>query len=401
MKDNNAYLADVNVDDYSQYLQVLLDTAKHNIKADVGYIARFHDKEKIILLLNGNGEKNLGKLHIGSRIALEDSLCHQVATQGKSYLLTASDTNPFLTLYDFPVKAFLAVPVFLGDDDLFGAMCFLCSNDGQHLNDNAINIVHALSQVAGTFLGHKKNELKAFEERRQSFEYLFHNNPHHMVYQPIVNLLDNKIVGIEALSRFDTTPNKPPSHWFHEAWEFGLGIDLEIRALQSVIREINNMPEDIFICINMSPLTVTSQALQNALNIESASRIVIEITEHKTIVEYAPIIEALRALKKLSIRVAIDDVGTGYSGLYHILQIKPDLLKLDISLTRNIHQDPAKQALASAIVAFSARIGATIIAEGIETKEEADALRVLGIGYGQGFYFAKPHGLPLRLQIEP
>src|SRR5690606_21961520 len=150
--------------------------------------------------------------------------------------------------------------------------------------------------------------------------------------------------------------------------------------------EINNMPEDIFICINMSPLTVTSQALQNALNIESASRIVIEITEHKTIVEYAPIIEALRALKKLSIRVAIDDVGTGYSGLYHILQIKPDLLKLDISLTRNIHQDPAKQALASAIVAFSSRIGAAIVAEGIESKEEADALRVLGVGYGQGFY---------------
>src|SRR5690606_23920471 len=241
---------------------------------------------------------------------------------GKSCLITAADSTRFSGLYDFPVRAVLAVPVFFPDNDLFGAMCFLCSNDGLHLNDNAINIVSALSQVAGTFLGHKKNELHAFEERRQSFEYLFHNNSHHMVYQPIVNLLDNKIVGIEALSRFDTTPHKSPSHWFHEAWEFGLGIDLEIRALQAVISEINSLPEDIFVCINMSPLTVTSPALQDALKTECASRIVIEMTEHKTIAEYDPIIDALQTLKKLIIRVAIDDVGTGYSGLYHILQIK-------------------------------------------------------------------------------
>ena len=94
-------------------------------------------------------------------------------------------------------------------------------------------------------------------------------------------------------------------------------------------------------------------------------------------------------------RVAVDDAGAGFASLQHILRLAPDMIKLDMTLTRAIHTDPVRRALASALVSFADEMDATIVAEGIEDADEANTLLQLGIRYGQGYHLGRPTALPL------
>jgi EAL domain-containing protein (putative c-di-GMP-specific phosphodiesterase class I) len=116
----------------------------------------------------------------------------------------------------------------------------------------------------------------------------------------------------------------------------------------------------------------------------------LEITEHEAIDDYATLADALAPLRERGLRVAVDDVGAGYASLRHALQLAPDMVKMDISLTRDIDRDAGRRALATALISFAAETDMTIVAEGIETAGELHALRELGVKYGQGFYLARP-----------
>ena len=119
-------------------------------------------------------------------------------------------------------------------------------------------------------------------------------------------------------------------------------------------------------------------------------RIVLEITEHEAIDDYGGLAEALEPLRARGLGVAVDDVGAGYASLRHALQLAPDMVKMDISLTHDIDRDAGRRALAAALISFAAETDMTIVAEGIETAGELHALRQLGVRYGQGFYLARP-----------
>jgi EAL domain-containing protein (putative c-di-GMP-specific phosphodiesterase class I) len=121
-----------------------------------------------------------------------------------------------------------------------------------------------------------------------------------------------------------------------------------------------------------------------------AERIVLEITEHAHVEDYDALLCALEPLRKNGVRLAVDDAGAGYSGLQHILQIRPDFIKLDMALTRHIDLDPARRALASALVAFARDTGSRIIAEGVETASELNTLRGIGIEKAQGYFLGRP-----------
>jgi EAL domain-containing protein (putative c-di-GMP-specific phosphodiesterase class I) len=131
-----------------------------------------------------------------------------------------------------------------------------------------------------------------------------------------------------------------------------------------------------------------------ALGDADAERIVVEVTEHEAIEDYPRLRSAVDALRGLGVRLAIDDAGAGYASLRHILQLSPDFIKLDIALTRDIHEDPPQRALAAALVTFAREIGATITAEGVEVVEEAETLKDLGVELGQGFFLGRPDALP-------
>jgi EAL domain-containing protein (putative c-di-GMP-specific phosphodiesterase class I)/ActR/RegA family two-component response regulator len=214
-----------------------------------------------------------------------------------------------------------------------------------------------------------------------------------IVFQPICALDTLEPEGFEALARFPGPPQRGPEHWFREASDVGLSIQLELVAVERALTHLAEIPDGAFMSINVSPATVVSAPFKRVLGKVAAERIVVEITEHAPIANYDTFNAGLAGVRALGARLAIDDAGAGFASLRHILRLEPELIKLDITLIAAIESDRSQQALAAGLISFADRIGATVIAEGIEHSEALDALRELGVPYGQGFHLGRPAGL--------
>lgn len=218
-----------------------------------------------------------------------------------------------------------------------------------------------------------------------------------MVFQPIRDLRSRRTVGLEALARFQANPPRPPDAWFAEARAVGMGIELEVEAVRRAIEEIDRLPLGAYLSVNLSPETAVSPVLSDVLAGTPSDRIVLEITEHAPVHDYESLQEALTDFRAWGGRLAVDDVGSGFASLRHILRLNPDMLKLDIALTRGIDADPARRALARALISFAGEIDAEMVAEGIETRSEIETLRELGVALGQGYHLGRPE--PLRTAL--
>lgn len=213
-----------------------------------------------------------------------------------------------------------------------------------------------------------------------------------IVFQPIVDLRDGRVRGVEALSRFDLEPRRDPNLWFEEAGRVGLGVELEILALRTALRKAD-LPGGLFLSVNLSPAGMCSPAFMDVLAEAEPRALVVETTEHQAVDDYATMAAPLEALRASGGRLAVDDAGAGFASLRHILELGPELIKLDRELVRHVDDDPARRALATGLIAFAEELGASIVAEGIQTEAELDALRALGVELGQGFFLCRP--LPL------
>lgn len=211
-----------------------------------------------------------------------------------------------------------------------------------------------------------------------------------MALQPICALDGCVVVGAEALARFRGPPKRGPDRWFAEASEVGLRSELELTAVRAALRRLADLKACMYLSINVSPATVCSAAFRRLFAKEASDRIVIEITEHAPVADYDRLNTNLASIRKLGVRLAIDDAGAGFASLRHILRLEPDFIKLDTALIAGIAEDTSQQALAAGLISFSDKIGATLVAEGIERPEEVAALRALGVRYGQGFYLGRP-----------
>jgi EAL domain-containing protein (putative c-di-GMP-specific phosphodiesterase class I)/signal transduction histidine kinase len=214
-----------------------------------------------------------------------------------------------------------------------------------------------------------------------------------MVFQPIVDLRSGRVLGAEALARFPDGVR--PDVWFGRAASVGLGLALELAAVRIAVARIEDLPPGTYLSVNASPALVESGQLAEAIAGPAARRIVVEITEHATVGDVQAFEAGVAALRVLGARLAIDDVGAGFASFQQVLRLRPEIVKLDISLTRAVDVDPARRALVTALVSFCRDVGGTLVAEGVETQAELDALVALGVGAAQGYVFARPGALPL------
>jgi EAL domain-containing protein (putative c-di-GMP-specific phosphodiesterase class I) len=219
------------------------------------------------------------------------------------------------------------------------------------------------------------------------------------VYQPIRDARGYGLVGFEALSRFPMRPKRSPDLWFREAAQAGVGVELEIRAVELALGALSVFPSDVYLSLNASPATIVSGKLERVFEPVPAQRIVLEITEHTLIDEYSEIEEVLGRLRNRGMRVAVDDAGAGYASFRHILKLHPDLIKLDISLTRGIESNTARRALAAALIRFAEETGSELVAEGVETVAELRTLCDLGVDWVQGFLLGRPAPLDAALAL--
>ena len=235
----------------------------------------------------------------------------------------------------------------------------------------------------------KHRQAEDYHQRLTRIEDVLDNEDIEIIFQPIIDLTTSSLAGHEALARFGAAPVRPPNEWFAEAEGVGLGGPLEMLAVRSALQQVDHLPDHTYVSINVAPATAIHPELAELLE-PYHDRVVVELTEHDQVEQYDQLRAALERLRRAGIRIAIDDAGSGYASLKHILRLNPDIIKLDIDLTRDIHRDRARRALAAALVAFADSIGASITAEGIETVDELDTVRELGISCGQGYYLGRP-----------
>ena len=214
-----------------------------------------------------------------------------------------------------------------------------------------------------------------------------------LVYQPIVHLDRGDVAGVEALCRFDD--GRSPERWFRDC-DPGLAADLDLAIIETALADLPRLP-DGYLSVNLSPSTLIDPRLPDLLVSPAApsERLVVELTEHVQVLDDQRVDKALAVLRQGGVRLAVDDAGAGYATFRRLLSLRPDIIKMDQSITRRIDTDAARRALASAVVIFAGEIGATVIAEGVEALEEALALRTAGIHRAQGFALARPQRLPL------
>ena len=211
------------------------------------------------------------------------------------------------------------------------------------------------------------------------------------VYQPIVDVERGTTVGFEALTRFDAPLEATPDRWFHEAHRRGCGDRLEGVTLASALAARSDLPPGTFLTVNVGPSALASEEVTRVLLAEDdLEGVVLELTEHEQIDDYERLAVLLDRHRERGAAIAIDDAGAGYSGLQHIVAIRPTLLKLDRSLVCDVHRDDVKRALVEMLLTFARHIGASLLAEGIESAEELAALRSIGVPLVQGFFFAMP-----------
>ena len=210
--------------------------------------------------------------------------------------------------------------------------------------------------------------------------------------QPIVSLTsyDSAPVGYEALARFQTTPYEAPDVWLGRAAEAGLLRELELTCARSALALVPLLPDNAYLTINVSAETVISPGFVQLLDNVPPDRVVVEVTEHAIVREYDALLRSLGGLRERGVRLAVDDAGAGFASFRHVLELSPEIIKLDIHLTRGVHNDVSRQALVRSLVSFAGDVGATLVAEGIETPEDMQTLCDAQVPYGQGYLFARP-----------
>ena len=211
-----------------------------------------------------------------------------------------------------------------------------------------------------------------------------------LAFQPIIDLSSGAAVAVEALARFNVTPVRPPDMWFADAHAAGLGVDLEMLAVNRALEQVPLLPAGVAISINVGPETMVSPQLARAMAHAGADRVVLELIEDKAFHAYPKLPGALRSMRTRGVRIAVDDAGSGGSRPTRMLNLAPDFIKVDRELIFGIDLDPVRRSLVASLVRFASETGAEVLAEGVETRDELDAVRALGVRFGQGYFLGRP-----------
>lgn len=365
------------------------------LKMDVAFVSEFLGTNRIFRSVNAISDS--AGVRRGEKAAMSHGYCRHVVEGRLPELISNTASVPLAQSIPetaaIPIGAHLSVPIRLSGKQVFGTLCCYSFLPQPWLGDEHLGLMRTFGNVIAEEL---TADLLADAERRQKLERLnaaIASEDPAIVFQPIVLLKDGSVTGLEALARFAGLPQRSPDKWFAEAHDVGMGAELELLAVRRALDACAELPELYSVNVNVSPSTLITENVLNALHGFDPKRIVVEITEHVPIQNYETIVNALVPLRAKGVRIAIDDAGAGYSSLRHVLSLRPDIIKFDTSLTRDIHLDPTRSAMIEALSGFAQRTGTKIVAEGVESEEEVAVLRKIGIEKAQGYYFGKPQAL--------
>lgn len=371
----------------------LLALLRSSFEMDLAFIGKFEEGYRTSLIVDSENADACSEDLCFSH-PIEETYCHRIATGELPAIipntLTNSITKDMPVTQELSIGAYAGVPITLSNGEIYGTLCCI-----KHTSDSALayrdaSLLRFVADVIADRVESYRDNQNRFAAIRKKIQEFTASDQLRIVFQPIWSIHENRIRGYEALSRFDTDPYYPPDVWFSEAAEVGLQEYLELLAFEKALGHLDRIPDDCFLSINASPELILSGAVSRQLMKHSSHRVIVEVTEHSRIKDYQEFKDAIHLIRRQGAKFAIDDAGAGYASFQAILELDVDVIKLDLSLIRNIHLDIKKQALASALVSYAKYIRAVVVGEGVEYAEEFELLKGLGVDKIQGYYVGKP-----------
>jgi EAL domain-containing protein (putative c-di-GMP-specific phosphodiesterase class I) len=238
---------------------------------------------------------------------------------------------------------------------------------------------------------------RQFENRFQLQEILINENVR-TFFQPIVDMNDENVWGYEALSRGpENSPLQSPLYLFDTAAESDLVYELDGLCRRKAFENVRGLQSHEKIFVNIMPSALYDPDFQGSNLIGlldnlgiAPGQVIFEVTEKYVIENYSLFADAIRNFTQMGFAFAVDDIGAGHSGLEKIAHLNPQYLKFDMDLIRDIDTSFVRREIMTALKKLADNMESTIIAEGIERKEELETLLTLGVQYGQGYLFGRP-----------
>lgn len=373
-----------------------LNAIRAHLGMEVAFISEFEDDRRVFRFVDADDEAP--RLEVGASDPREESYCQRVVDGRLPELIPDACQNAAAlelpVTRELPIGAHLSVPIRLQDGSVYGTLCCFDRQADETLNERDLGMLRVFADFAARQLERQRERQRQRRAVERRIRDVLERHRFHVVFQPLHDLDGQRIAGYEALTRFTAEPKQGPDRWFAEADTVGLRVELELAAIETALASLPDMPAATYLSLNASPATILSGRLEAMFEGWPLDRLMLEVTEHDVVEDYAGLCEALAGMRARGLRLAIDDAGAGYASFLHILRLAPDVIKLDRSLTREIDRRAESRALAAALKGFATETGSQLLAEGVETREELATLREIGIGKAQGYLLGRPGALP-------
>lgn len=368
-------------------IERVLALARRHLQMDVSFFSEFSGGKQIYRGVDGQAD-SFG-IALGEGPELFTTYCQKmidgVLPNAVPDSRSDSRVRGLTTTIERGIGSYIGVPLRLSDGSLYGTFC--CMSHGQApLTGRDAAFMALLADVLVEALDAQQH----FGRERDAIAKILATRSVESVFQPIMNLSNGCIVGFEALSRFPQAQNSPEGV-FASASSVGLGVELETFTLGQAVKFLPLIPADAYLAVNLSPLTalVLTDELFDRADVD-LHRVVVEVTETAAVSGYAQLRSNLEPLREQGLRVAIDDAGAGFASLHHIVELRPDIIKVDKSLIQGMAVDTSRRSAVRAFVALAEDLGAATVAEGVETPPDLDAARSMGITCAQGYLIGRP-----------
>ena len=372
-------------------LDRIVELAHRHLGLDLVYVAELTADTLLFRAVAGNTALFNVKLHDG---VPADKTYSQLLVAGKIPNVipdTAADSRVAVlrATRDVGIGAYIGVPLRLSDGSLYGTLCGIDHSPDQTLGERDVRFMTMLAEL----IAYDLDEQRRQEQLQHTLAQLIETQNIEIAFQPIIDLESGACLGVEALSRFPQ-PFGPPEQIFADADRVGLSLELERLAIREAWHGLERLHPEQFLAFNVSPDALLELGRRAQLRTDlPLAQLVVEVTEQSVVSCYGDLRDVVAPLRAQGLRIAVDDAGAGYASLHHIVELRPDFVKVDRSLVHGVADDHARRVAVSAFVLLSLDLGATVIAEGVERPRDLSTLRDLGVHAAQGFLLGRPSTL--------
>ena len=377
--------------DAEQQVADLLHTARKSLRLSVAFLSRLDGTTQHLEVVDTSAPLSI-VFQEGYQQKQEVTLCQAVLDKKLPQVIP--DLKDFPEAMKLPaarmprLRSYVSVPVTLSDGSLYGTFCAAGLTSDKELTKRDKALMDVLASAAAVIIEPEVRSQERRAEITDRLDPLIAAGGPVVVLQPIVDLATGRRVGAEALSRFPAEWGMAPDVVFAEAHSVGSGHVLELLALERAAEHLERV--EGYVAMNVSPATLLTPECSELLGRLPLSRVLLELSEHDQVEDYAAMNAVLAPFRADGLRLAIDDVGAGFSSLRHIVVTAPDVIKIDRSIVAGLDTDPVLETLVRSLVEFGHGCAVRVVAEGVEGEGEAAVLRRLGVDYGQGWHYGRP-----------